>query len=132
MRAMKTKAVLLGMAMLGLTPLIARAQSAYPEVDQRIVKLLSGISEQRMEQNLRRLVAFGTRNTMSDPASTTRGVGAARQWIFDQLKATSPKLQVSFDTHQIPKGRSDRITRDIELRNVVAVLPGRSLRRIYV
>jgi hypothetical protein len=85
-----------------------------------------------MEQNLRRLVAFGTRNTMSDATSTTRGAGAARQWIFDQLKATSPKLQVSFDTHQIPKGRSDRITRDVELRNVVAILPGRTPRRIYV
>jgi len=109
-----------------------RAQSAYPDVDQRIVKLLGAISEQRMEQNLRRLVAFGTRNTMSDQASTTRGVGAARLWIFDQLKATNPKLQVAFDTHQIPKGRSDRITRDVELRNVVAVLPGRTPRRIYV
>src|SRR5438067_2185830 len=122
----------LAAALVVVIPALARAQSAYPEVDQRIVKLLSGISEQRMEQNLRRLVAFGTRNTMSDPASTTRGVGAARQWIFDQLKATSPKLQVSFDTHQIPKGRSDRITRDVELRNVVAILPGRTPRRIYV
>jgi hypothetical protein len=119
-------------ALVVFAPALARGQSAYPDVDQRIVKLLGAISEQRMEENLRKLVSFGTRNTMSDQASTTRGVGAARQWIFDQLKATNPRLQVSFDTHQIPKGRSDRITRDVELRNVVAILPGRTPRRVYV
>jgi hypothetical protein len=83
-----------------------------------------------MQQLLTKLVGFGTRNTLSDATSTTRGVGAARQWIYDELKRSSPRLQVSFDTYQIPaKGR---ITRDVELRNVMAVLPGKSPRRIYV
>ena len=46
------------------------------------------------------------------------------------MKGYSPKLQVSFDTYQVvPQGR---ITRDVELRNVMAILPGRSPRRIYV
>ena len=46
------------------------------------------------------------------------------------MKSYSPKLQVSFDTYQVaPQGR---ITREVELRNVMAVLPGRSPRRIYV
>src|SRR5438094_7092128 len=109
----------------------ARGQSAArPDVDPRVSTLVASISEARMEQLLRTLVAFGTRNTLSDTTSPTRGIGAARQWIFDELKRTSPRLQVSFDTHQIPKAR--RITRDIELRNVMAVLPGRSPRRIYV
>jgi Zn-dependent M28 family amino/carboxypeptidase len=39
-------------------------------------------------------------------------------------------LEASYDVHQIPQG--GRITREVELRNVVAVLPGRSPRRIYV
>src|SRR5262245_27621936 len=111
----------------------AYAQSDAPsDVDARISKLIGSISESRMEQLLRTLVAFGTRNTLSDAASPTRGIGAARQWIFDELRRTNPKLQVSFDTHQLPKGRSDRITRDVELRNVVAILPARSPRRIYI
>jgi hypothetical protein len=109
------------------------AQSAAPsDVDARISKLVDSISETHMEQLLRTLVGFGTRNTLSDSTSSTRGIGAARQWIFDELRRTSPKLHVDFDTHQIAKGRSDRITRDVELRNVVAILPGRSPRRIYV
>ena len=109
-----------------------RAQFGAPDTDTRISKLVASISESRMEQLLRTLAGFGTRNTLSDTTSSTRGIGAARQWIFDELRRTNPKLQVSFDTHQIPKGRSDRITRDVELRNIVAILPGRSPRRIYV
>src|SRR5262249_17657893 len=58
------------------------------------------------------------------------GVGAARQWIYDELKRTSPKLQVSFDTHQLQNVRG--CAGSIELRNVVAILPGKSPRRIYV
>ena len=108
-----------------------RAQSAAPpDADPRISKLIASISESRMEQLLRTLVGFGTRNTLSDPTSPTHGIGAARQWIFDEFKRSSPRLQVSFDTHQIPKG--GRITRDVELRNVLAILPGRTQRRIYV
>jgi hypothetical protein len=108
-----------------------RAQSAEPaDVDARIARLVASITESRLEQLLATLVAFGTRNTLSDTSSTTRGIGAARQWILDEMQRSSSKLQVSFDTHQIPKG--GRITRDVELRNVVAILPGRSARRIYV
>ena len=83
-----------------------------------------------MQQLLEKLVSFGTRNTLSETASTTRGIGAARQWIFDELKRSSQRLQVSFDTYTIPA--HGRITREVELRNVMAVLPGKSPRRIYV
>jgi hypothetical protein len=108
----------------------AHAQFGTPDVDQRIAKIVASISEARMEQLLRTLSAFGTRNTLSDTTSQTRGIGAARQWILDEMTRSSPRLQVSFDTHQIPKG--GRITRDVELRNIVAILPGRTARRIYV
>ena len=101
--------------------------------DSRITTLVGSISERRLEERLRTLVGFGTRNTLSDASSPTRGIGAARQWIFDDLRRTSPRLQVAFDTHQIKKGAGNgRVTRNVELRNVVAVLPGRSPRRIYV
>src|SRR5206468_12962552 len=86
--------------------------------------------EERLGANLKKLESFETRNTLSSVDSPTRGIGAARQWIFDEMKGYSPKLQVSFDSHRVPK--QGRITREIELRNVIAVLPGRSPRRIYV
>ena len=108
----------------------AQAQPAGGTVDPRIVKLVESVSEERLQQLLTKLVSFGTRNTLSDQASPARGIGAARQWIHDELKRTSPKLQVSFDTHQIPA--RGRITREVELRNVMAILPGKTARRIYV
>lgn len=125
--------ILIVVTVIGTTP-AARAQTTLPpDADTRISKLIASISETRMAQLLRTLAGFGTRNTLSDTASATRGVGAARQWIYDEMKRTSPRLQVSFDTHQIPKGAGNgRITRDVELRNVVAILPGRTARRIYV
>jgi len=113
-----------------LVSVAPRAQTTPPDVDARIATIVNSISEARMEQLMRTLVAFGTRNTLSDATAPARGIGAARQWIYDQLRQSSPRLKVDFDTHQIPKG--GRITRDVELRNVVAILPGRSPRRIYV
>ncbi len=106
------------------------AQEQTGDLDPRIVRLISSISEERLGTILRRLESFETRNTLSSVDSATRGIGAARQWIYDEMKSYSPRLQVSFDVHRVPK--QGRITRDIELRNVMAILPGRSQRRIYV
>jgi hypothetical protein len=109
----------------------AAAAAAGPsDTDPRIAALIANISEQRMRQLLEKLVSFGTRNTLSSTDSPTRGIGAARQWILEEMQRSSKRLQVSFDTHQIPQG--GRITRAIELRNVIAILPGKSPRRIYI
>jgi Zn-dependent M28 family amino/carboxypeptidase len=109
----------------------AGAQSGpVPDADPRLERLVASVSVEHLRQMLTTLAGFGTRNTLSSTASSTRGIGAARQWIFDELRRSSSKLQVSFDSHQIaPQGR---ITREVEVRNVMAVLPGRSSRRIYV
>jgi hypothetical protein len=107
---------------------IAVAQDS--DLDPRIVKLVATVSEERLGIILKKLESFETRSTLSSTTSTTRGVGAARQWILDEMKGDSPKLQVSFDTYQVPP--QGRITRQVELRNVMAILPGRSPRRIYV
>ncbi|HSO75289.1 MAG TPA: M28 family peptidase, partial [Blastocatellia bacterium] len=92
-------------------------------LDPRIQKIVSEVSVDRIASILKKLESFETRNTLSDPTQPKRGIGAARQWIFDELKSYSPRLEVSFDTHMIPKG--GRIWKDVELRNVVAVLPGK-------
>src|SRR5499426_2041221 len=106
------------------------AQTITPDADPRIVALVGAVSETRIKSLVETLAGFHTRNTLSDTTSTTRGIGAARQWIFDELKRSSPKLQVSFDSYKLaPQGR---ITREVELRNVLALLPGKSTRRIYV
>ncbi|HEX7282121.1 MAG TPA: M20/M25/M40 family metallo-hydrolase [Vicinamibacterales bacterium] len=112
-------------------PIVAGAQGALrPDADPRIEKIVAAVSEQRMRELLTKLVSFGTRNTLSDQASATRGIGAARNWILEEMRRSSEKLRVNFDTHIIPP--QGRITKQVDLRNVVAILPGKSPRRIYV
>ena len=98
-------------------------------IDPRIVKLMDAISEERLQQLLQKLTSFKTRNTCSDPKAPN-GLGEARQWIHDELKRSSSKLQVSFDSHKIATIRGCQ--GEIEVVNVMAVLPGKSPRRIYV
>jgi len=120
---------LLALACFAIAGQVVRAQ-APTDVDPHVAQLVAGVSQDRLTAILRKLESFGTRNTMSTTDSPTRGIGAARQWIFDEMTGFSPRLQVSFDTYRIAK--QGRITRDVEARNVMAVLPGRSARRIYV
>lgn len=100
------------------------------DLDPQIVTLVSSISEERLAAILKTLESFETRSTLSSTDLPTRGIGAARQWIFDELKRYSPRLQVSFDAYKVAK--QGRITRAVDLRNVMAVLPGRTARRIYI
>ena len=79
---------------------------APPDADPRIQKLVASISEERLAALVQKLAGFGTRNTLSDTTSPTRGIGAARQWIFDELTRSSPRLQVSFDTLPDSRGRA--------------------------
>jgi hypothetical protein len=117
----------LGLLLCGL---VVSAQTTPPETDPRLEQVVSAVSEARLGELVKGLAAFGTRHTLSDTSSTLRGIGAARQWILDELRRSSPRLQVSFDTYKVAK--EGRITRDAELRNVIAILPGKSARRIYL
>jgi hypothetical protein len=110
--------------------LAVRADAIRVDADPRVSALVAGVSQERLQAIVTKLASFGTRSTLSDTVSTTRGIGAARRWIHDQFRSYSPKLQVSYDRH--PVAQQGRITRDLELVNVVAILPGRTPRRVYI
>ena len=122
--------VFVSLVPVALTGLAFGQSTPLREGDPRVEQLVAAISESRLNELVNKLAAFGTRNTLSGTMSATRGIGAARQWIFDELQRSSPRLQVSFDTFKVAKNA--RITRDVELRNILAVLPGKSARRIYL
>ena len=109
----------------------APAAAQAPTLDARVVNLVAGVSAERLAADVQTLAGFGTRHTYSDTASPTRGIGAAREWIRAEFAKASPRLQVGFDTYQVV-AQGPRLPRDVELRNVVAVLPGASPRRLYV
>jgi len=98
------------------------AASQYKALNPDVKRAVDGVSEERIAGTMKKLESFGTRNTLSATDNPAQGIGAARQWIFDELKSYSPRLQVSFETYKVKK--HGRIVRDVELRNVVAVLPG--------
>ena len=92
----------------------------------RIREAIDAVSEERIGATIQKLASFPTRNTMS-----SEGVAAARQWIFDELKSYSSRLEVSLEHFKVKKSE-DRIFRDVDLYNVVAVLPGTSMRDTQV
>jgi hypothetical protein len=73
--------------LLSLMLLPLRQQTAIrPDADPHIEQLVASISEKRLQQIDEKLTGFVTRNTLSDTTSADHGIGAARQWIFDELK----------------------------------------------
>ncbi|MBZ5724955.1 MAG: M28 family peptidase [Acidobacteriia bacterium] len=92
-------------------------------VNPQIRKIVDQVSEDRIKAIIEKLVSFGTRSTMSNQDDPVRGIGAARLWIFDQFKSYSPRLQVRFDKYRVKK-QGQRIFKDVDLYNVIAVLPG--------
>src|SRR5579885_1770652 len=100
----------------------------YKALNPQIAKIVSEVSEQKIAANLKTLEGFGTRNIFSSQDNPTRGVGAARKWIYDQFRSYSPRLEVSYDQYRLKKDttRGSRIQDDVDLYNVVAVLPGTS------
>ena len=104
--------------------------------DPRIHDIVSAISATRMEQDIRKLVGFGTRHTLSDTMSTTRGIGAARRWIFEEFQKISKECNGCLDVQyvgEIFKGNpQSRIRQDLNVVNVIATLRGKSDTGRYV
>jgi hypothetical protein len=110
----------------------AAAATAVPAFgdDPRIREIARSASPDRIEGDIRRLAAFGTRHTLSDTLSSTRGIGAARRWIHAEFERISAScggcLEVTYVSEVLPAGSRPRIPRDVNVVNVVAVQRGRT------
>ena len=112
-------------------PAAAGSQSPEPSGrDPRMYDLLKAVSAERIESDIRTLVSFGTRHTLSETESETRGIGAARRWIHAELTLISDAcggcLEVSYQRTVIPGEEGTRIPVDTEVVNVLATLRGAS------
>jgi hypothetical protein len=112
-----------------LLPLAALAQPSAPQPtpDPTIQRWVNEISAKTLEADVRKLVSYGTRHTLSDTQSKTRGIGAARKYVFDEFKKYSKagggRMVVEMDTFLMkPDGkRVDKLT---PMANVLATIPG--------
>lgn len=98
----------------------------------RVVELLAGVEASRLKAQVTRLAAFGTRHTLSDTESSTRGIGAARRWLAQEFKALGAlpgsRLQLFEDRFLAEPG--PRLPRPVEIVNVGALLPGTDPARV--
>ena len=124
---------------LGMSP---RASSNFKKATMTTPQsIFNAVDPARIIDNVHTLTAFGTRHTLSDTKSGTRGIGAARRWvkkafeesIADHNKPDSTAPFVTFDSHTVqPDGR--RILEPVEIVNVLCTIPGsnpESTNRLY-
>jgi hypothetical protein len=111
-----------------LLALLSVSLQAQQRPEENIRLAVRSVSADSIERDLRHLVGFGTRHTLSDTLSSTRGIGAARRWIKSELDRISMAcggcLDVRFQEQVIPGTAGSRIPRDVNIVNVLAVLRG--------
>lgn len=109
---------------------LARGELAKPVSDAKIAAALRQVSAKHIQENIEKLVSFGTRLTISaqDPASISagHGIGAAREWIKSEFERYSKDcggcLEVKTDS--FTEQATDRIPQPTEITNVYGVLKG--------
>ena len=88
--------------------------------------IAEAISPQRIEQDITTLVNFGTRHTLSETKSDTRGIGAARRWIKAEFEKISAEcggcLEVYFQSEVISNEK--RIPEATDVVSVIAIQRG--------
>ncbi|QPL50531.1 M28 family metallopeptidase [Alteromonas sp. B31-7] len=88
--------------------------------------IAEAISPQRIEQDITTLVNFGTRHTLSETESDTRGIGAARRWIKAEFEKISAEcggcLEVYFQSEVISNEK--RIPEATDVVSVIAIQRG--------
>jgi len=92
--------------------------------------IIDNTSSKRLENDIRKLADFGTRHTLSDTLSETRGIGAARRWIKSQFETISIEcsncLEVFYQKNYFTPEDGDRIVKPVWINNVVAIQRGKT------
>ena len=105
----------------------------------QIARIVSEINTRDIERTVRKLVSFGTRNTLSAQEHPTRGIGAARDWLYGEFQkaslASGGRMTVEKQSFEQQPGKYPRIAQPTVITNVVATLRGTqpaSEKRLYV
>jgi Zn-dependent M28 family amino/carboxypeptidase len=73
-----------------LSPPLVLAGEPPPPADHPILgQIAAAVSPAQLQDTIQALVGFGTRHTLSDTRSGTRGIGAARHWAKSRFEAIS-------------------------------------------
>ena len=112
-------------AIAGLLPVVFQAAPAIA-AEQDFHDIAAAVSAERIESYIRTLAGFGTRHTLSETGSDTRGIGAARRWIeaeFNRISDACGGCLEVFTVSDVVSGEN-RIPDPVEVVNVIALLRG--------
>jgi hypothetical protein len=75
--------------------------------DAMIVKMVNEVSKDSLKSYVKKMVSFGTRNTLSTQSDPNRGIGAARNWVLSRFnefaKQSGGRLTAIIDTTTLQK-----------------------------
>jgi Zn-dependent M28 family amino/carboxypeptidase len=122
-------------AVLTILSISALSQTQRPKPDADIAKMVKEVSAKRIEADIRKLVSFGTRNTLSVQDDPNRGIGAARDWLFAEFQRISADCRGCLDVQRqsFVQAKGNRVPEPTTLTNVFALLKGTTdPDRVYV
>jgi hypothetical protein len=103
--------------------------------DEELRSILAAVDHRRIEANVRKLASFGTRHTLSSQDDPARGIGAARDWIFETLSSYAAPAggQMTVEKQSYDQPPADRIPTTTTITNVLATSRGSDEpNRVYV
>ena len=110
-----------------IIPILIFTSLCYSQSEENYYNIIDSISENRIESDIKKLVSFGTRHTLSDTISITTGIGAARRWIKKSFKDISSNcnncLEVFYQKNYFIKNKR-RLIKDVWINNVIAIQRG--------
>jgi len=108
-----------------------------PVRNRAIANIVREIDARNIEATIRKLVSFGTRNTLSEQNDPKRGIGAARDWLYAEFlkaaEASNGRMTVEKQSYE--QAKAARVPEPTILTNVVATIKGsqpEASDRIYV
>ncbi|HEX3186532.1 MAG TPA: M28 family metallopeptidase [Pyrinomonadaceae bacterium] len=114
----------------------AQRRSPAPR-NRTVAAIVRDIDARNIEQTIRKLVSFGTRNTLSEQNDPNRGIGAARDWLYAEFlkaaEASGGRMTVEKQSYE--QAKAARVPQPTIVTNIVATLKGtqpESSDRIYV
>ena len=108
---------------------------AFGQQDLRLYDIVNAVSATRIINDVETLANFGTRHTLSDTVSQTRGIGAARRWIkksFKEISADCGNCLEVFEQKNYFDADGRRLTRGVWINNIVAIQRGTKHPNRYV
>ncbi|HEX4814070.1 MAG TPA: M28 family metallopeptidase [Nonomuraea sp.] len=114
------------LAVVLLAAVLTPAAEAGPQRDREIDRMVQQVDARNVGRIIAKLASFGTRHTLSSQDDPVRGIGAARDWIHDELTriAATSGGRMTVEKQSFVQPVSPRVPEPTVITNVVATLRG--------